>query len=133
MVVIKASEVKSYISPLPYRRELKVLLSPKIHKTSNLIGMGMVIVQPGEAGNPHIHQTEQEIWFVISGSGQLVIGGEVVQLEPELVIVAPPGVPHQIMNKGKDILKALFIFTPAGPEQPHNLEIVENAISADHQ
>lgn len=129
MLVVKASEVKPFISPLPHQRELKVLLSPKIHHTSNLLGMGMVTIQPGQSGNPHLHEKEQETWFVISGHGKLVIGEEEVALEPEIVVVAPTGIPHQIINDSREILKALFIFTPAGPEEPHLLKTVENAVS----
>jgi len=131
MVVVKASDVTPFISPLPHQRELRVLLSPDVHGTSELIGMGMVTIQPGQSGNPHTHHTEQESWFVISGTGKLVIGEEEVHLEPDMVVVAPSGVPHQILNDGEEILKALFIFTPAGPEKPHVLESVENAVAQE--
>ena len=127
MITVKASEVKPLISPLPHRRELRVLLSPKINHTSDLLGLGMVIIQPGESGNPHVHETEQEAWFIISGHGKLQIGDEVVNLVPEMVVVAPKGIKHQIFNNSQDVLKALFIFTPAGPEEPHILKEVENA------
>ena len=132
MVVVRASEVKPYVSPLPHKRELRVLLSPRIHHTSNLLGMGMVTIQPGESGNPHNHEKEQETWFVISGEGKLVIGKEEVHLEPDMLVVAPAGIPHQIFNDGSNVLKALFIFTPAGPEEPHFLETVENAVAGDN-
>ena len=132
MIVVKASEVTPFISPLPHRRELRVLLSPKVHHTSNLIGMGMVTVKPGESGNPHVHTVEQETWFIISGTGKIIVGDEIVELEPEMVVVAPAGVDHQIKNDGNQVLKAIFIFTPAGPEEPHLLKTVENAIDENH-
>jgi len=110
-------EVTSYWSKPPHHRELKVLLSPKIHGTSKMLGMGMVTIPPGESGNTHSHDIEQETWFIVSGRGKLSIGDETVELEPNMVGVAPAGVPHQIINDGSDELKALFIFTPAGPEE----------------
>ena len=128
MVVVRANEVKSYWSPPPHHRELKVLLSPKIHGTSKLIGMGLVTVPSGESGNPHHHQNEQETWYIISGNGKLKIGKEEIKLEPDMVVVAPAGVEHQILNTGDEILKALFIFNPAGPEEPFTLSSVENAV-----
>ena len=128
MIVIHANEVKSYWSPPPHQRELKVLLSPKIHGTSKLIGMGMVNILPGESGNSHCHQKEQETWYIISGNGKLKIGKEEIQLEPDMVVVAPAGIEHQILNTGDEILKALFIFNPAGPEEPIELNSVENAV-----
>jgi mannose-6-phosphate isomerase-like protein (cupin superfamily) len=117
MIYIHAKDVKSYWSKPPHHRELKVLLSPKIHKTSPLIGMGMVTIPPGESGNPHQHGTEQETWYILSGSGKLQIGKEEIPLEPEMVVVAPQGIEHQILNTGDEPLKALFIFSPAGPEE----------------
>ena len=117
MVVVRINEIKSCWSLPPHRRELKVLLSPKRHRTSPDIGMGMVTIPPGESGNSHFHEIEQETWFIVSGRGKLTIGKEVVDLEPNMVVVAPEGVPHQIVNDGGEELKALFIFTPAGPEE----------------
>ncbi len=117
MIITRAKEVTSYWSKLPHHRELKVLLSPKIHGTSKMLGMGMVTVPPGESGNPHKHESEQETWYIISGYGKLIIGMEEAELEPEMVVVAQAGVEHQIMNTGDEPLKALFIFTPAGPEE----------------
>ena len=117
MVVVRMDEIKPFWSKPPNHRELKVLLSPKIHGTSKMLGMGMVTVPPGESGNTHSHETEQETWFIISGRGKLSIGDETVELEPNMIVVAPTGMPHQIINDGNDELKALFIFTPAGPEE----------------
>jgi oxalate decarboxylase/phosphoglucose isomerase-like protein (cupin superfamily) len=34
-----------------------------------------------------------------------------------MVVVAPKGITHQIINDGEGELKALFIFSPAGPEK----------------
>lgn len=117
-VVTRAAEVKPFWSSPPHKRELKVLLSPKVQGTSPQLSMGMVTIPPGESGNPHSHTREQETWFVISGTGKLVVGDEEVKLEADMVVVAPVGVPHQIINDGNEILKALFIFSPAGPEEP---------------
>ena len=79
----------------------------------------MVILPPGESGDPHTHVDSQEAWYVVSGRGKLRVGGEEAELIPDTVIVAPAGVEHQIMNDGKEPLKAIFIFSPAGPEFSH--------------
>jgi len=117
MIIVKAKDVQPFWSKPPHHRELKVLLSPKIHKTSPNLGLGMVIIPPGESGNAHSHSHEQETWYIISGKGKLFIGEDSVILEPEMVVVAPSGVNHQIVNDGTEPLKALFIFSPAGPEE----------------
>jgi oxalate decarboxylase/phosphoglucose isomerase-like protein (cupin superfamily) len=38
-------------------------------------------------------------------------------LAPDMVVVAPAGMEHQIINDGDEPLKALFLFSPAGPEE----------------
>lgn len=116
MYVINTNDVEGVRTPPPHNRLLKVLLSPDRAGTSDLISLGMVILPPGESGDPHRHPTEQETWFVIAGTGKLKIGDEVAELAENTVVVAPAGVEHQIINDGEQDLKALFIFSPAGPE-----------------
>jgi mannose-6-phosphate isomerase-like protein (cupin superfamily) len=76
----------------------------------------MVTLPPGESGDLHAHKREQEVWFVIAGTGRLKIGDDEVELVPDTLVVAPPGTQHQIMNSGKEPLRALFMYSPAGPE-----------------
>jgi len=76
----------------------------------------MVILPPGFTSSPHVHATEQEVWYIISGSGRVRIGDEEAELRPDTIAVAPPGVEHQLINDGTEDLKAIWLFTPAGPE-----------------
>ena len=122
LIVINANQVPPFWSRPPNRRELRVLLSPKIHNTSLNLAIGLVTIPPGESGNSHFHTAEQETWYVLSGFGKLMIGDERVELKPDMVVVAPVGVTHQIINDGNEILKALFIFSPAGPEEEFIVE-----------
>ena len=122
MIIKKSRDIKPFWSSPPHHRKLQVLLSPKLHGTSPDLGIGLVTIPPGESGNVHTHKEEQETWFIISGYGKLVIGDKSVSLEPDMVIVAPKEVEHQIINDGKEELKALFIFTPAGPEEEFIVE-----------
>jgi len=117
MISVKVRDVTSFWTDSPNRRELKVLLSPEVHGTSPNLGMGIVNIPPGGSGNSHAHLDTQETWFIISGFGKLIVGDEEIDLEPEMVVVAPKGITHQIINDSQGDLKALFIFSPAGPEE----------------
>lgn len=119
MLVIHADEVEGWWSPPPHKRELKVLLSPALQNVSKDLSIGIVILPPGESGDPHTHRHSQETWFVISGKGKLKIGGEIADLVPDAVVVAPSDVEHQIFNDSEEPLKALFLFSPAGPEEAY--------------
>lgn len=117
MIIIHSDQVKGVWSKPPHHRELKVLLSPAIHETPADLAIGMVTLPPGESGDPHFHSDSQETWFILSGNGKLVIGDEIAALKPNMLLVAPLGVEHQIINDGDENLVALFIFSPAGPEK----------------
>jgi mannose-6-phosphate isomerase-like protein (cupin superfamily) len=119
MIVIHAEDVEGWWSPPPHQRELKILLSPGKQEVSDKLSMGVVVLPPGESGDPHVHGAEQEVWYVISGSGKLIVGDQVAELKPDTVVVAPEGVEHQIINDGEDPLKAIFLFSPAGPEEAY--------------
>ncbi|MEM3434035.1 MAG: cupin domain-containing protein [Candidatus Methanomethyliaceae archaeon] len=121
MIVTRADEVEGLWTLPPHRRQLKVLLSPALQKVSQFLSVGLVIIPPGEAGHPHRHIKEQEAWYIISGQGKLRVGQEEAVLAPDTLVVAPPGEEHQIINDGQEILKALFFFTPAGPEEEYLL------------
>jgi mannose-6-phosphate isomerase-like protein (cupin superfamily) len=119
MVVVHVDQVEGWWSPPPHQRELKVLLSPAKQDVADMLSMGMVILPPGESGDPHTHGEAQETWYVISGRGKLKIGEETAELIPDTVVVAPKGIEHQILNDGDEPLKALFLFSPAGPEKKY--------------
>ncbi len=119
MIVVRADEVKGIWTKAPHHRELKVLLSPFLQDVSKDLSIGMVTIPPGEKGDPHIHHAEQEVWYGLEGKGVLRIGDQDVELAPNTIVVAPTGVEHQILNPGEDTMKALFMFSPAGPEKSH--------------
>jgi mannose-6-phosphate isomerase-like protein (cupin superfamily) len=119
MIVIRADEVKGIWTKDPHHRELKVLLSPFLQDVSKDLAIGMVTIPPGEKGDPHTHHVEQEVWYGLAGRGVLRIGDKEAELGPDTIVVAPSGIEHQILNPGKETMRALFIFTPAGPEKSH--------------
>ena len=116
MVIVYADQVTGWVNPPPHERTLKVLLSPSFQSITQALGMGMVILPPGRTSSAHSHQTEQEVWYVISGRGRVRIGDEEAEIRPDTVVVAPPGIAHQLISDGDEDLKAIWIFTPAGPE-----------------
>ena len=116
MVIRRLKDIKPFWSSPPHHRSLRVLLSPALNNSNKNLGLGVVEIPPGESGNAHQHAGEQETWYILSGKGKLIIGADTYEVEPDMVITAPEGIPHQILNDGNEILKAIFIFIPAGPE-----------------
>ena len=117
MYAIRIGDVAGYTAPPPYARELKVLLSPTLHDLRN-VAVGVMTLPAGGSGGTHKHHETEEIWYIISGCGQVRVGEEVRTVEPGMVIMGPPGIPHGFVNNGSEPLQALWIISPAGDEQP---------------
>ncbi len=120
MIRVDANSIRPYVTRLvgevPPELIMKVLLSPIIQDGLTGLGMGMTLYPPGSANVPHSHPESQEVWYVVSGKGEMVAGEERLELGPDTVIVAPPGVQHHIINTGNEELKVVWMFTPPGPE-----------------
>jgi mannose-6-phosphate isomerase-like protein (cupin superfamily) len=115
-VVIREQDVKPFVSPLPHHRTIRVLLSALKSPVEKGVAFGVVEVGPGQVSPPHHHETEQEAWYVISGRGSIRVGDKTIPVEAGTVVVSPPQMEHQITNPGPDIFKAIFMFSPSGPE-----------------
>ena len=63
------------------------------------ISMFMVRTPPGRAVELHVHPYA-ETFLLLEGRGRWTRGDEVIELEPEQVIVVPPDTPHGFRNVG---------------------------------
>ncbi len=117
-IVIREQDVKAFIAPSPDHRSLKVVLSPKREPASSGLAIGIVEVKPGPTPPAHSHASTQEAWYFLSGKGQIRVGEKTIDVEPGMVVVSPPQVEHQLIANGTDVLKAVFMLTPAGDEVP---------------
>ncbi len=117
MVVVKAFEQKGFKTPAPHERTLKVLLSPHLQSQVHDIAVGMTILPPGQSSSYHDHQDEIEVWYVVSGRGEAVVGGERFPIEPDTLIYTPLHTKHQFINSGEETMKVLWMYAPPGAER----------------
>jgi uncharacterized cupin superfamily protein len=79
------------------------------------LGYSLSVVPPGKKVCPyHNHHINEEMFFVIEGTGLLRFGEQEYPLRKFDVIACPPGkrdVAHQIVNTGKVDLKYLSLST----------------------
>jgi len=83
------------------------------------LGYRIVILPPGKKGWPyHCHYANEELFFILEGSGTLRYAGEEFPLRMGDFIAAPPGPdkPHQIINTSDAELKYLALSTMAEPD-----------------
>lgn len=116
--VSRYGEVKPFVFPSEDHREVRIMMSPGRDGTATGVAIGVVDMPPGYSAPPHTHEIEQEAWYFFEGKGLIKIGDEVIDVEPGVVVAGPPRVPHQLINPGPGMLRAVFVFSPAGPEAP---------------
>ncbi len=82
------------------------------------LGYRLVVLPPGKVAWPvHTHLVNEEMFFVIEGTGKLRIGEETWPLTAGDVVAIPPGpdTPHQIINDSETDLKYLCVSTMEEP------------------
>jgi uncharacterized cupin superfamily protein len=84
------------------------------------LGYNVTAVPPGKAAFPfHCHRVNEEMFFVLQGSGEVRIGTATYPIREGDFIACPPGGPnhaHQIKNTGSVELRYLAVSTKLSPE-----------------
>jgi uncharacterized cupin superfamily protein len=87
---------------------------------ARLLGYNITSVPTGMRAFPlHNHHVNEEMFFILSGSGELRVGEERQALRAGDFIASPPGGPdvaHQIINTGNEELRYLAVSTMLTPE-----------------
>ena len=66
----------------------------------------------GRSTAPHRHVRTEEIYYLLEGEGVMRLGEQTRQVGPGDAIAIPPGVVHQITNRGQSVLKFLCCCAP---------------------
>ena len=61
------------------------------------LSISEIIIEPGYAGALHSHDVDQAL-MVTEGSVQFIVGGETRTVRSGYTMLAPPGVPHRVVN-----------------------------------
>lgn len=84
------------------------------------LGYNLTEVAPGKRAFPfHNHRVNEEMFFVLSGEGEIRIGQDTHPIRRGDIVACPPGGPdsaHQIINTGTEVLKFLAVSTRHSPE-----------------
>jgi mannose-6-phosphate isomerase-like protein (cupin superfamily) len=88
-----------------------------------------------EYAQPHYHANgEVEIYFVLQGLGQVVVGSEVVMVEKGSVVVTPSSTAHYtIPDKEQGLVLAVVNTPPFNPENNIDLTATDLAVGYDHE
>ena len=84
------------------------------------LGYNLTVVPAGKTAFPlHNHRVNDEMFFIVEGSGEVRIGAERFPVRSGDVLGFPPGGPetaHQIINTGDSDLRYLAVSTTMSPE-----------------
>jgi mannose-6-phosphate isomerase-like protein (cupin superfamily) len=81
---------------------------------------------------PHYHTSETEIYFVLSGTGLTVVGGQEVQIQTGDVIVTPPKTTHFTIPKENLVLMVINT-PPFNPDNNIHIDTSDKKLGYDHE
>jgi quercetin dioxygenase-like cupin family protein len=71
----------------------------------------------GDGPPPHIHQSEEEAFYVLAGEVNVTIGDQTIRGTAGSFVLIPRGTVHTFSTVGPAPAKVLVIISPAGFEQ----------------
>jgi uncharacterized cupin superfamily protein len=87
------------------------------HIGAQKLGYNLTVLPPGKVQCPfHSHHAEEEMFFILEGSGELRFGDKTYPLRKHDVMACPTGGPevaHQIVNTGTTEMRYLSLSTVA--------------------
>jgi mannose-6-phosphate isomerase-like protein (cupin superfamily) len=98
---------------------------PAGRRTQNVVGgvapiqatnfsLGYVTLDPNGGQVPWHNQEQEEVYFVLDGTGEMCLGDERQTVTTGQAVFIPPGVFHQMTNTGDTPLIMLYCYGPAG-------------------
>lgn len=78
-------------------------------------GVANVHVVSVTKGTTHFHAGYDEVYYVLSGSGHIMLGDEKHLLRPGAAVVIPAGLPHSLEADAGQTLQFIIFGTPAMP------------------
>jgi mannose-6-phosphate isomerase-like protein (cupin superfamily) len=98
---------------------------PARRRTQNLVGglspiqatnfaIGMVTLDPNGGQVPWHNQEQEEIYFIVEGTGEMCLGEEKIEISTGQAAYIPSGVFHQLTNTGATPMRMMYCYGPAG-------------------
>jgi mannose-6-phosphate isomerase-like protein (cupin superfamily) len=86
-------------------------------QTGGAFFLAEVSVPPGGGPPPHVHQREEETFYIQQGTLIIQIGDKTLHASPGDCAYLPRGIVHSFKNTGNVDAKFLVVVTPAGIEK----------------
>jgi mannose-6-phosphate isomerase-like protein (cupin superfamily) len=108
MRIVKVEETKPF-------QNAHMVDARKIYETANAEVIHMNLA-PGQSLKKHT--TPVDVFFyILEGKGEVVIGEEVQEVEKNIIIDSPKGIPHLLRNTGIEVFRFLVVKLPKTAEK----------------
>jgi quercetin dioxygenase-like cupin family protein len=92
-------------------RTWALLIGPEVAPTERLT-MGYAHFPAGSSPEGHTHPTQDEVIYVVAGSGYLRSSDQEIRLEPGTAVLIGPGTEHATVADTDSALELVTIFSP---------------------
>ncbi|HEX4748619.1 MAG TPA: cupin domain-containing protein [Bryobacteraceae bacterium] len=112
MIVADLAEIvgRSY----PARRRTQNLAGGASPIQATTFSMGHVTLEPNGGQVPWHNQDQEEIYYIVEGTGEMCLGEERRTVNTGQAVYIPPGVFHQLTNTGATPMRMVYCYGPAG-------------------
>src|SRR5262245_2013766 len=86
-------------------------------QTGGALGLFRQTIAPKSGPPTHVHQTEDEFFYVVSGEFKVKLGDRIVSVPAQSVMFVPRGTAHTFQNVGTEPGVLLVGVTPGGFEK----------------
>ncbi len=112
MTIADLAEIKG--RTYPARRRTQNLVGGPSPIQANNFSMGYVTLEPKGGQVPWHNQEQEEVYFIVSGTGEMCLGSERRTVTGGQAIFIPPNEYHQLTNIGEEQLIMIYCYGPAG-------------------
>src|ERR1700680_546440 len=97
---------------------------PARRRTQNLVGgvspiqatnfsIGNVTLEPNGGQVPWHNQQQEEVYFIVEGTGEMCLGEERIAVQTGQAVYIPPTVFHQLTNTGPTPMRMIYSYGPS--------------------
>lgn len=93
-------------------RSHKMIIGPDNFGKAKNMCFGIAVFPANKHAPAHAHLNEEEIIYILEGSGEIYFDGKPEQVKSGTCVYIPPTVEHSINNKSDVSMKLVYVFSP---------------------
>jgi quercetin dioxygenase-like cupin family protein len=115
-LIVLPSDAPRFSGPQGREADVTELVATR-EQTGGSLGLFRQTIAPRSGPPTHVHKTEDEFFYVVSGEFKVKLGDRVMSVPPQSVMFIPRGTAHAYENVGTEPGVLLVGVTPGGFEK----------------